>query len=155
MRGKELYQVDKDSGYYSSQELTMKLSTVLLATWATPSFALCPFAKRAFGDPSLFDGVSKERDVLTENDKRQTIGHPPLITFSEQQEIDVTGVHAWVTPGPNDIHGPCPGLNALANHGYFPHNSVVGLTQAATATQEVYGKLIVASLPHLALFALC
>lgn len=25
-------------------------------------------------------------------------------------------VHQYVAPGPNDIRGPCPGLNAAANH---------------------------------------
>jgi len=24
--------------------------------------------------------------------------------------------HAYVAPGPNDVRGPCPGLNAAANH---------------------------------------
>jgi hypothetical protein len=24
--------------------------------------------------------------------------------------------HQYVAPGPNDIRGPCPGLNAAANH---------------------------------------
>ncbi|RCI10339.1 hypothetical protein L249_4363 [Ophiocordyceps polyrhachis-furcata BCC 54312] len=27
--------------------------------------------------------------------------------------------HYFQPPGPNDSRGPCPGLNALANHGYF------------------------------------
>ncbi len=25
--------------------------------------------------------------------------------------------HPWMAPGPNDIRGPCPGLNTLASHG--------------------------------------
>ena len=28
----------------------------------------------------------------------------------------------WSAPGPNDIRGPCPGLNTLANHGYLPRD---------------------------------
>ncbi|KKZ58998.1 hypothetical protein EMCG_00863 [[Emmonsia] crescens] len=28
----------------------------------------------------------------------------------------------WHPPGPDDIRGPCPALNSLANHGILPHN---------------------------------
>ncbi|KAF7296255.1 HEME-HALOPEROXIDASE domain-containing protein [Mycena chlorophos] len=30
--------------------------------------------------------------------------------------------HHYQAPGPNDERSPCPGLNALANHGYLPRN---------------------------------
>ena len=35
--------------------------------------------------------------------------------------------------------GPCPGLNALANHGYLPHNGVVGLLQIVSVVNEIFG----------------
>ncbi|KAI8964654.1 Cloroperoxidase [Daldinia sp. FL1419] len=28
----------------------------------------------------------------------------------------------WEAPGPNDVRGPCPMLNTLANHGFLPHD---------------------------------
>nr|POE51549.1 putative sterigmatocystin biosynthesis peroxidase stcc [Quercus suber] len=28
----------------------------------------------------------------------------------------------WIAPGPNDLRSPCPGLNALANHGFIHHD---------------------------------
>jgi hypothetical protein len=37
--------------------------------------------------------------------------------------------HQYVAPGPGDIRGPCPGLNAAANHGFLPHNGIPGITQ--------------------------
>lgn len=40
------------------------------------------------------------------------------------QKISVTGEHAWAAPGPNDIRGPCAGLNAAANHGYIPRSGI-------------------------------
>jgi hypothetical protein len=43
----------------------------------------------------------------------------PLNTFNAQaQYINVTkgSGHEYVPPGPNDLRGPCPGLNAFANH---------------------------------------
>ncbi|KAF5354416.1 hypothetical protein D9758_010761 [Tetrapyrgos nigripes] len=30
--------------------------------------------------------------------------------------------HQWIAPGPNDLRGPCPGLNTLANHGFLPRD---------------------------------
>ncbi|RAL01429.1 peroxidase family protein [Aspergillus ibericus CBS 121593] len=28
----------------------------------------------------------------------------------------------WSAPGPDDVRGPCPMLNTLANHGFLPHD---------------------------------
>ncbi|KAL5375471.1 hypothetical protein DPSP01_011170 [Paraphaeosphaeria sporulosa] len=44
--------------------------------------------------------------------------------------------HDWIPAGPDDFRGPCPMLNTLSNHGYFPRsgrnitkaNAVKGLT---------------------------
>ncbi|KAJ8081132.1 hypothetical protein PM082_017974 [Marasmius tenuissimus] len=30
--------------------------------------------------------------------------------------------YPWQAPGPNDLRGPCPGLNTLANHGLLPRD---------------------------------
>ncbi|RAO64887.1 uncharacterized protein BHQ10_000899 [Talaromyces amestolkiae] len=55
--------------------------------------------------------------------------------------IQVTGEHSFVPPdfASGDQRGPCPGLNALANHGYIPHNGVVSLAEAIPAINEVWG----------------
>lgn len=50
------------------------------------------------------------------------------------QRISTTGANAFVPPGPGDIRGPCPGLNALANHNYIPHNGVPTFAQAIAGT---------------------
>lgn len=42
----------------------------------------------------------------------------PVNTFdAAKQYIDVSegSGHEWVAPGPGDLRGPCPGLNAFAN----------------------------------------
>ncbi|KAH7346826.1 Chloroperoxidase [Rhexocercosporidium sp. MPI-PUGE-AT-0058] len=38
--------------------------------------------------------------------------------------VDVSGTHAFTPPNfsKGDMRGPCPGLNALANHNYLPHS---------------------------------
>ena len=41
---------------------------------------------------------------------------------AKDQLINVHGNHKFIAPGPNDIRGPCAGLNAAANHGYIPRN---------------------------------
>lgn len=110
----------------------------------TESLALCPYAERALADPEFLNQHLKERDAPkaeTKHEKRQSgPGNIPFTTFNENQLINVTGEYAWVAPGPNDIRGPCPGLNALANHGYFPHSGVVPLSVGASATEQVYGQ---------------
>ena len=124
----------------------MKLSFAILGlAISTTSSALCPYAKRALEDPDSSKQPLKQRDAPTAeepHEKRQSgPGDIPFTTFNENQLIDVTGEHAFVAPGPNDLRGPCPGLNALANHGYFPHSGVVPLAVGESATEQVYGSV--------------
>ncbi|KAL8707969.1 MAG: hypothetical protein Q9225_007677 [Loekoesia sp. 1 TL-2023] len=62
----------------------------------------------------------------TQKKKKRQVGFDPAA-----QHVSTTGEHAWVAPNfaAGDKRGPCPGLNALANHGYLPHN---GLAPATT-----------------------
>ncbi|KAG8681009.1 hypothetical protein FRC09_017818, partial [Ceratobasidium sp. 395] len=69
--------------------------------------------------------------------KRQA---PPDVVFDPiKQKVDVSGRYAFVPPKAGDQRGPCPGLNALANHGYLPHNGVTSLAQAIEATNKGFG----------------
>ena len=118
-------------------------STVLGLALSSTALALCPYAERALQDPDFLKQHLKERDTPEaeeQHEKRQSgPGNIPFTTFNENQLVDVTGQYAWKAPGPNDIRGPCPGLNALANHGYFAHIGVVPLAVGASATEKVYG----------------
>lgn len=58
---------------------------------------------------------------------------------AKAQRIDVSGDHAFLPPGHGDLRGPCPGLNALANHNYLPHNGVATIDQFISATNSVFG----------------
>ena len=101
------------------------------------TWALCPYAEQALRDPELMKRHLKSENIDKEarKEKRQSgPGNIPFTTFNENQLIDVTGKHAWVAPGPNDLRGPCPGLNALANHGYFPHVCSTKLSSALFST---------------------
>jgi hypothetical protein len=69
--------------------------------------------------------------------KERRAGTPLAPGFnSQQQYVSNTGDHAFVAPGPNDLRGPCPGLNAMANHGYIPHNGVATITQFVQGTYD-------------------
>ena len=56
------------------------------------------------------------------------------------RRISTSGANAWKAPGPGDKRGPCPALNAMANHGYFPRNGIVGLLTVPTACNQVFGE---------------
>ncbi|ETN38619.1 uncharacterized protein HMPREF1541_06656 [Cyphellophora europaea CBS 101466] len=58
---------------------------------------------------------------------------------AEAQRIDVSGDHAFLPPGHGDLRGPCPGLNALANHNYIPHDGVATIGEFVEATNKVFG----------------
>ncbi|KAF7162398.1 hypothetical protein CNMCM6106_009372 [Aspergillus hiratsukae] len=64
-----------------------------------------------------------------------------FLVNSMSEPIDVTGVHAFQPPDfeNGDQRGPCPGLNALANHGYIPRSGVVSFAEVIPAINNVYG----------------
>ncbi|KAF1975382.1 Cloroperoxidase [Bimuria novae-zelandiae CBS 107.79] len=49
-----------------------------------------------------------------------------LAAFTVAQSFDYGD---WREPGPDDLRSPCPGLNALANHGFLPRDGR-NITQA-------------------------
>ncbi|TGJ80919.1 heme-thiolate peroxidase [Xylaria hypoxylon] len=55
--------------------------------------------------------------------------------------VDVSGKHSFRAPDfkNGDQRGPCPGLNALANHGYIPHDGVVSLLEVIEKANTVFG----------------
>lgn len=67
-------------------------------------------------------------------------GPQPCATFDEaEQFVSTSGEHAFVAPGPNDLRGPCPGLNAAANHGYLPHNGIASLADTVDGLVSAFG----------------
>ncbi|KAF2849730.1 Cloroperoxidase [Plenodomus tracheiphilus IPT5] len=66
----------------------------------------------------------------------------PINTFNAQKQlVNVSrgSGHEYVPPGPNDLRGPCPGLNAFANHNFLPHNGYASVAQYIDATTKVVG----------------
>jgi hypothetical protein len=46
--------------------------------------------------------------------------------------------HQFVAPGPNDIRGPCPGLNVAANHNFLAHDGITTFNELVDAQQNLY-----------------
>lgn len=46
--------------------------------------------------------------------------------------------HQFIAPGPNDIRGPCPGLNAAANHGFLARDGITTFDELVDAQQNLY-----------------
>jgi hypothetical protein len=57
------------------------------------------------------------------------------------QYVSTEGEHAFVPPNfeAGDVRGPCPGLNAAANHGYIPHNGVGTIGDFTAGTNAAFG----------------
>jgi hypothetical protein len=89
----------------------------------------CPFAKKRekAAQPGCPFSNQKSKRAATFN--------------AQEQHIDVSGQHAFIPPNfeAGDQRGPCPGLNALANHGFLPHNGVADMQTIIKATNDVYG----------------
>ncbi|KAI6802881.1 hypothetical protein KC363_g1224 [Hortaea werneckii] len=81
--------------------------TVALAAVALPlTISAYPALERDLGD-TLSDVGINVQGLLTS----LTPPNPNDPRFTQFQK-----------PGPNDVRSPCPGLNALANHGFIPRN---------------------------------
>lgn len=99
----------------------MKFSTILL-----PTAFLLPYVL-------AFPSYAGLEDRSGNLEKRQQQFDPV------RQKIDITGNHIFKAPGVNDLRGPCPGLNALANHGYIQRSGVTSLLEVLSAAQTVFG----------------
>ncbi|KAF4474699.1 oxidase [Fusarium agapanthi] len=97
-----------------------------------------------YGFPSYLEGPvakvvsarlsGKVNDAVRSHDKRLALG-------LASKPIKVTGEHKFIPPNfeKGDQRGPCPGLNALANHGYISRKGVTSLVEVAGAINQVYG----------------
>ncbi|EMD94579.1 hypothetical protein COCC4DRAFT_66246 [Bipolaris maydis ATCC 48331] len=81
-----------------------------------------------------------EREAAAASEKRQLgFGLVKPGFDADAQRVDTTGAHQYIAPGPNDIRGPCPGLNVLANHGYISRTGVASVLDLTTASTQVFG----------------
>ncbi|KAJ6517617.1 Chloroperoxidase [Mycena vulgaris] len=46
--------------------------------------------------------------------------------------------HPFITPAPNDMRGPCPAMNTLANYGYISRNGITSFEQIIRGTEGAF-----------------
>lgn len=83
-------------------------------------FLLLPFVRLALAIPayeSLAGLTQREVDEFMARNALAPIPPPPGPLTNSGLQLVNDPDHPFITPGPDDIRGPCPGLNTLANHG--------------------------------------
>ncbi|CAN9232564.1 unnamed protein product [Alternaria alternata] len=106
-----------------------------LATFAFPASML----KGDISDATLAEITALTERIARDLESKRSGAHVKRAFDAEAQRISTTGDHKYIAPGPNDLRGPCPGINVLANHGYIPRNGISTITQMTTAANEVFG----------------
>lgn len=121
-------------------------AVILGALAATVGAFPADIMERAMESPEV---LARYADAMAALEKRQLVRadsatalfEPVPIFDAKSQFVDVGpgSGHEWQAPGPNDLRGPCPGLNAFANHGFLPRNGYATITQFLDATSNVVG----------------
>jgi hypothetical protein len=96
-----------------------------------------------------------DRVASSRNGKRNPLTRPHKKRFSfdpASQWVSTTGQYAFIPPDftVGDVRGPCPGLNAAANHGYILHNGVGTIRDFTNSMNAA----LVPSLAPMALFSM-
>ncbi|USW52946.1 Putative chloroperoxidase [Septoria linicola] len=125
----------------------MKFSVQLLLAASATAFPTMMLEEAVKRDPTI---VNKAIEFLEANDfsKRQAGAgsasaiFEPIPKFDAAKQLINVGPgsgHEWTAPRASDNRGPCPGLNAFANHGFLPRNGVATIQQYIDATETVVG----------------
>lgn len=108
-------------------------------------FALCLLSGLVHSFPTAQNFAKLARyDISANHDMHESLlrlKQKRLLFDPMTEPVDVTGLHAFQPPNfdKGDQRGPCPGLNALANHGYISHDGIAGFFEVIHAVNHVYG----------------
>lgn len=103
----------------------MKLSLAIVLASASLTFAGCPMA--------YMRNLKRQIPNLPLSQNEGNSGPIDSTTFSATEQLVKVGPgsgHQYQDPGPNDKRGPCPGLNAAANHDFLPRNGQPNIQQS-------------------------
>jgi len=123
----------------------MRFQSQALLVALTPLATAFPYTvleKAARDNPEL---INRANAILGERQSgagaASAVFEPIPIFNAEAQYIDVSegSGHEWQAPTSSDLRGPCPGLNAFANHGFIPRNGYATITEFIAATETVVG----------------
>ncbi|KAL5121771.1 hypothetical protein ACEQ8H_000458 [Pleosporales sp. CAS-2024a] len=121
----------------------MKASLLFSATFlASAAFAfpanLAKLMQNDISDETLAQMDFLADQITADISRRQSQG-PNVKRDFTTTPVENTGAHAYIAPGPNDLRGPCPGLNTMANHGYINRSGWSSAVELATASNQVFG----------------
>jgi hypothetical protein len=119
----------------------MRYSTTVLG-----AVALCISEVVAFPAAAIEYAAKAERDAHTSEELENIVARYEqsrrAVGFdAAAQYVSNKGAYAFKPPSrvntlTGDQRGPCPGLNAMANHGYLPHNGVASIQQFIDGTYK-------------------
>lgn len=69
------------------------------------------------GYESLAGLSERQLDAIIPTIAAKDLPLPPAPPTDTSSKLVNVPAHPYIAPGPDDIRGPCPGLNTLANHG--------------------------------------
>ncbi|CAF0894567.1 unnamed protein product [Adineta steineri] len=62
----------------------------------------------------------------------------PHLASKRNLDPEQASLYPFIPPGPNDIRGPCPGLNTAANHGYINRSGITNFDELVKMQQVLY-----------------
>ncbi|KIM85662.1 hypothetical protein PILCRDRAFT_340227 [Piloderma croceum F 1598] len=94
----------------------------------------------AFPQYGSLAGLSSRQlaEILPTLQARTDIIPPPGPMNDTSTKLVNDKEHPYIPPGPDDIRGPCPAMNTLANHGYIPRNGIARPSQIVAGVQEAF-----------------
>jgi hypothetical protein len=112
--------------------------------WLSFSFCFAYFSSGTHGFPGHFSHSIPDIDALRLSEGLRNVfqtAHDKRLFDPTTTPIEVTGQHEFIPPDFENgaQRGPCPGLNALANHGYISRKGVTSLAEVTGAINRVFG----------------
>lgn len=87
----------------------------------------------------LLEAGITERQAVASPQGAGALPRTPPPFDAQAQLVSTSGQYKFVAPGPTDARGECPGLNAMANHGYIPRNGKATIEQFVDGTEAAFG----------------
>jgi len=110
---------------------TLFLATLYHASTAAAFPGLAALAQHPKG-PNIIPRQSLPSNLPLSSEEGNSGPIPSLLFDPVDQFVDVRPgtANQYVPPTSTDKRGPCPGLNAAANHGFLPHNGIPNIPQS-------------------------
>ena len=114
--------INEEMEFHSLPNIFTFFLIFLHVSYAFPSSAATPEILAKLRQQAIQQRVKRDASPISGQ-------FQPLQFLLVLLKDEVTGDHAFVPPdfSKGDQRGPCPGLNALANHNYIPHNGVASV----------------------------